>query len=145
MGTRCLTVADENKEILCMYRQMDGYPSGHGKELKEAFKGFRITNGISGDKTNSANGMGCLAAQIVAKFKDDVGGIYLYASGEREVGEEYVYSISEKDGRIWLDVLEGEVAFFGLPGTKPELMEWIYHGWLDDFEPEKCGQIYHAA
>ena len=37
MGTRSLTfVYDENgAKILNMYRQMDGYPSGHGKELAE--------------------------------------------------------------------------------------------------------------
>lgn len=52
-----------------MYRQYDGYPSGHGQELADYLKTFRITNGISGDPINTANGMACLAAQIVAHFK----------------------------------------------------------------------------
>lgn len=152
MGTRCITaVVDGNRELLCMYRQMDGYPEGHGMELVEHFKGFKIVNGLSGDKSKIANGVGCLAAQVVAKFKDEAGGFYLYAPETREVGEEFVYTLSVKgnvdrgQGRIWLDVIEGEVAFFGMPGTKPELMEWIYSGWLDDFAPDKCGQVYHSA
>jgi len=36
MGTRSLTYVYDNKEpLVCMYRQFDGYPSGHGKELAE--------------------------------------------------------------------------------------------------------------
>jgi hypothetical protein len=148
---------DGNKEILCMYRQFDGYLSGHGVDLLNAFKGFRITNGISGDAKKTANGMGCLAAQVVAHFKKtsgtndynngaglQVGGFYLYAPETREVGEEFIYRLSEKSGRIWLDVSEGEVAWFGLPGTKPELMDWIYSGYLDNFKPtHDNGEIYH--
>lgn len=164
MGTRCLTtVQDGNKEILCMYRQMDGYPDGHGVELRDAFKGFRISNGISGDATKTANGVQCLAAQIVHHFKSDdgsyhksgagaqVGGIYLYAPESREVGEEFVYMISvktdprKKFDRIWLELFEGEVAYFGLPGTHPDNMHWLYSGWLDDFNPKKLGQIHHSS
>ena len=38
--------------------------------------------------------MGCLAAQIVSHFKGDrAGDFYLYASGTRDVGEQYIYKI----------------------------------------------------
>lgn len=167
MGTRCLTtVRDGNKEIVCMYRQMDGYPEGHGADLLAAFKGFRITNGIAADSAKTANGAGCLAAQVVAAFKRitdenrryahsngadlQVGNFYLYAPETREVGEEFVYTLSVKTDakakrdRIWLELYEGEVAFFGMPGTKPELMDFLYTGWLDDFDPKNCGQVYHG-
>lgn len=162
MGTRCITsIMDGNRELVCMYRQFDGYPEGHGMELVEAFKSYIITNGISGGRelsNRTANGPGCLAGQVVAKFKTEIGGIYLYAPETREVGEEFVYTLSIKTDpardrqkgdaifepkRIWLDVIEGQVAFFGLPGTKPELMDWLYSGWLDDFHPSKCGCVYH--
>lgn len=174
MGTRCITaVMDGNREILCMYRQFDGYPTGHGTELLKAFKGYRVTNGVSiANSKRSANGMGCFAAQLVSVFKRadkdssypagngcEVGGFYLYAPETREVGEEFVYVLEERasngksrydfgyEGRLWLTVYEGEVAFFGLPGTKPELMDWLYSGWLDDFDPkrEASGQVYHSA
>ena len=41
MGTRSITVVyDEynDKPVVCMYRQFDGYPSGHGRELAEILK-----------------------------------------------------------------------------------------------------------
>jgi len=162
MGTRSLTVVmDGNKEILCMYRQMDGYIEGHGADLVAAFKGFKLTNGIAGDAKKTANGINCLAAQVVAHFKRitdenrkyahdngdglEVGQFYLYAPETREVGEEYIYRLSERDGRIWLDISEGEVAWFGMPGTKPDLMDWIYSGWLDDLDPKADhGEVYHS-
>lgn len=164
MGTRALTcVREGNKEILCLYRQMDGYPDGHGKDLLNAFKGFRITNGItvSGEKakpSRTANGMGCFAAQLVCFFKRpegkvyypgahgvELGGHYIMAPETREVGEEFVYMISEKNDKLWLDLYEGEVAWFGFPGSKPELFDWLYSGYLDDFNPSaKLGMIYHG-
>lgn len=161
MGTRSLTcVMDGNQEILCLYRQYDGYLTGHGADLVSMFKGYKITNGISGDACKTANGMGCLAAQLVGMLKQNdkksphydngkgfqVGNFYILAPESREHGEEFIYRLSEKDGRIWLDVSEGEVAWFGLPGTKPELMDWIYSGYLDDFKPKTTdyGEIYHA-
>ena len=36
MGTRSLTfVYEDNKPIVNMYRQFDGYPEGHGQELAD--------------------------------------------------------------------------------------------------------------
>jgi hypothetical protein len=53
---------------------MDGYPDGHGQELADFLDGFKIVNGISTedrDFPKVANGMGCLAAQVIAHFKTD--------------------------------------------------------------------------
>lgn len=102
MGTRSLTrvfdtfVGEGRKpeQVLCMYRQMDGYPSGHGKELAEFLTGRAITNGIG--EHNTANGAGCLAAQIVAHFKGpslDPGGIYLMAPSTKDAGQDYEYHV----------------------------------------------------
>lgn len=102
MGTRCLTVFQEEDgtEIAVLYRQMDGYPDGHGKELADFLAGHRIVNGISGgaNKDNAFNTIHCLAARVVAHFKDDIGGFYLYPAGTRDVGEEYIYTVTNKDG-----------------------------------------------
>lgn len=104
MGTRCLTVFKDSdgKEIAVMYRQFDGYPEGHGEELRAFVEGIKLVNGIPvGSKERMANGMGCLAAQIVAKFKGGVDGsaglFYLYPAGTRDCGEEYIYTV-EPDG-----------------------------------------------
>ena len=81
MGTRSLTKVIstwENKSgkkqkrpITTMYRQYDGYMSGHGAELAEWLSGYTIVNGIPSDKSKPMfNGMDCLAAQMFAHFKD---------------------------------------------------------------------------
>jgi len=105
MGTRSLTVVQENgKDICVLYRQYDGYPEGHGMELCKFLEGMTITNGIGG--SNTANGMGCLAAQIVANFKQDIGQFYLYPSGTRNVGEEYIYIIQDKNHTPYVKVYD---------------------------------------
>ena len=113
MGTRSLTVVtnEHEEEIMVLYRQFDGSLDGHGQELLDFLKPLRITdgilrttNGISNDSTNIANGMGCLAAQIVAHFKDEVGGFYLYPAGTRDCGEELVYTVYLKEKILCLKI-----------------------------------------
>ena len=95
MGTRCLTVVaekDGGEEDLVMYRQMDGYPEGHGLELLKRFGNHKICDGFNSQTSEDyANGMSCLAAQIVAHFKTEIGHIYLLPSGTRNSDEEYIY------------------------------------------------------
>lgn len=100
MGTRSLTVfTDEyNDEVVVMYRQFDGYIEGHGLALAEFLNGMEMVNGLIRDDRRVANGMGCLAAQVVAHFKDAPGGFYLYPAGTRDAGEEYRYEISGETG-----------------------------------------------
>ena len=96
MGTRSLTfVYEDTQKVLCMYRQFDGYPSGHGRELATFLNGFvDVVNGIRiGDTRKIANGMGCLAAQLVANFKAGVGGFYLYPTSTKDAGQEYEYHV----------------------------------------------------
>lgn len=103
MGTRSLTVfKDEHEEIVVMYRQFDGYPEapGLGCELAEFLSGFKVVNGFGSERTKIANGMGCLAAQVIAKLKDGVGNIYLHPAGTRNCGEEYIYTIESKNGKV---------------------------------------------
>ena len=83
MRTRSLTYVyseTTNTPIVCMYRQYDGYPSCHGSELAEFLAPFKIVNGFSlnDNLKKSANGMGCLAAQMVAHFKVAIGNIYIH-------------------------------------------------------------------
>ena len=80
MGTRSLTfVYEENKPILNMYRQFDGYTSGHGQELAEFLLSGEMVNGIPvGVDKLFFNGMGCLAAQLIVNFKKSAGGFYIY-------------------------------------------------------------------
>lgn len=97
MGTRCLTyVYEGDTPIVCMYRQFDGYPEGHGMELAEFLNGGRIVNGLTMRNEKVFNGMGCLAAQMVAKFKSEPGGFYLHAPIlGRDDWQEYEYHVFE--------------------------------------------------
>lgn len=97
MGTRSLTfVYDGETPIINMYRQFDGYPSGHGVELAEFLKSGKMTNGIPvGSTQHFFNGMGCLAAQLVANFKRDAGGFYLYPLDSTDCWQEYEYHVYE--------------------------------------------------
>jgi hypothetical protein len=96
MGTRSLTfVYDGDKPIINMYRQFDGYPSGHGIELADFLKGFEIVNGYGEVKPKIANGMGCLAAQLIANFKQSVGGFYIHAVTDTDCWQDYEYHVYE--------------------------------------------------
>lgn len=99
MGTRCITlVYDELAQpIVNIYRQFDGYPNCHGRELDEYMNGRKIINGIpSGIKNNLkySNGMGCFAAGLIEHLKrDQIGNIYLQSVNEVKCGQDYEYHI----------------------------------------------------
>lgn len=102
MGTRCLTVfkKEDGTEIAVLYRQMDGYPDGHGQQLADFLADRRIVNGYNqtDEKERAFNGMSCLAAQVIAHFKDGIGDFYLQPAGTRDIGEEYIYTVTGKEG-----------------------------------------------
>jgi hypothetical protein len=96
MGTRSLTfVYEENKPIVNMYRQFDGYPSGHGQELANFLLSGELVNGFSDENAKVFNGMGCLAAQMIVNFKKSVGGFYIYPIESNSCWQEYEYHIYE--------------------------------------------------
>jgi len=131
MGTRSLTVMldEEDNEIVVMYRQFDGYPTGYGQELASYLAGFIIVNGmrLNEKRDKIANGAACLAAQIVAHFKQDVGGIYLHPAGTRDCGEEYLYEVHPNVGE---NVMLTAYCGYGD-------MEQFYHGFAQDFDGKK--------
>jgi hypothetical protein len=101
MGTRSLTFVyedsgDGQEPVMCMYRQFDGYPSGHGAELAEFLIPFEIVNGDGAEVNKVANGMGCLAAQMIVNFKKSVGGFYIHAPVlGRDYSQDYEYHVYE--------------------------------------------------
>ncbi len=108
MGTRCLTVFkdDDGEEICVLYRQFDGYvEGGHGEELVNFLKNKRIVNGFD-TKETAFNGMGCLAAAVVAHFKTDIGNFYLHPAGTRDIGEDYFYIVENNNGHPKVTVIE---------------------------------------
>ena len=140
MGTRSLTfvysesVKGERAEpIVNMYRQFDGYPSGHGAELAEFLSGGKIVNGLRfGEEGKFFNGMGDLAAQMVANFKDGAGGFYLYPVSAKDCGQDYEYHILNVDGEFKIEVYYCGCNMFGNSGD-PEDVEVVFSGALSEF------------
>lgn len=136
MGTRSLTIVREGNNrtsprIITMYRQFDGYPGGHGKELADFLSKIKMVNGISGNPEAIANGVACLAAQIVAHFKNGPGGIYLHAGSDSDspgdYSEDYVYEVladtfKPEDGIILIAKGLTDEIFSGNPSE--------YEAWL---------------
>ncbi len=126
MGTRSLTyVYDDyadNTPIICMYRQYDGYPAGHGAELAEFLHDGKLVNGIPfGTTEKMFNGMGCLAAQMIAHFKTDVGGFYLYPPVlNQDCGQDYEYHVTKDTVKI---ICHGDTEF---DGNWEEFAEYCY-------------------
>lgn len=90
MGTRSLTFtySDDGEKIICLYRQFDGYPEGHGKELAEILT------------TTESNGMLCLSASVVAALKIGWGNIYLYPITTKDAWQEYEYHVYEEEVEV---------------------------------------------
>lgn len=141
MGTRSLTIMQDEhgKEIVVLYRQFDGYPEGHGADLKEFLSDMAIVNGISSrTPEKAANGMGCLAAQIVVHFKAGIGNFYLHPAGTRDAGEEYIYTVYP------LQEEADEADFSGKPWATVGLKvkdtykdgHILYDGPVESFEPK---------
>lgn len=127
MGTRSITKVWNNKQdekpLMALYSQYDGYLSGHGKDLKHFLESFVIGNGLGGGDHNEfyANGMGCLAAQLVAHFKTEPGSYYICGLDDTE---EYNYNVYVNgSGKLDLVVTNFQD-------------ETIYTGSMREFDPE---------
>lgn len=137
MGTRSLTTFVETykdnsgkkvkNEIVTMYRQYDGYMEGHGKDLADFLAGGELVNGFGMDDKVVFNGMGCLSAQVVAHFKDGVGGFYLQRANKNS-GENYRYKVigDLETKEITIEVFEvGNRAKKIFSGSPKQLQEKI--------------------
>ena len=116
----------KKKKIVVMYRQFDGYPSGHGQELAEFLSKGKLVNGMGMDDNIVFNGMGCLAAQVVAHFKDGAGGIYLQTN-DKGCWEEFRYQvIGDFDTKeLIIKVFSSYKSKLIFEGTPTEMLNWI--------------------
>lgn len=133
MSTRSITIVkDGEREIVVLYRHCDGYPTGHGQELAD----YLATK-------PPHNGFDCLAASIVAHFKDGAYQFYLYPAGTRDVGEEWVYTVyPSAKGNTLMRVTAGIVTYFGLPGTRQENMRTLFNGKPEYFDAAEVEKVY---
>ena len=121
----------QNKLIL-MYAQFDGYPEGHPLETAKWLSDGKVVNGIgSNDKGLIFNGAGCLAAQLVAKYKDCVGGYYINPMNHRgHCWENYTYDIIVKEDKT-IEYVAYEVS--GGYGEKRPRFKVIFRGTPAEF------------
>lgn len=135
MGTRSLTYFfEDGKPFVCFYRQMDGYPSGHGVELGEILAKLKLVNGYQfGMKAGEyANGPGCLAAQVVAALKNDIGGIYLVSPElGKDSWQEYEYHIHIDHNQNASRVQDDDAFETFIECRNPD--EVIFSGSFEDF------------
>ena len=128
MGTRSTTTFNQIDEwedskgqkqketihLVTCYKQYDGYPSGYGLELANFLASGILVNGFGPSEILQFNGMGCLAAQVIALFKDGVGGYYISAEGHEQ---EYNYTVYNKGDKVFLrcEDDDNELLFEGEP------------------------------
>jgi len=137
MGTRSTVMFVERRgkeeiPLVNIYQQFDGYIDGVGKDLARWLNNLYIVNGISFNEVREiANGVGCLAAQYIARVKDGAGGLYITSMDDRQ---EYNYKVIIDsyyglDGVPANDITEIIVALYDDPkpvfkGTPSQLMNF---------------------
>tara|TARA_R110002051_G_scaffold1110_2_gene5607 strand:- start:265 stop:693 length:429 start_codon:yes stop_codon:yes gene_type:complete len=106
-----------DKVMVSIYNHYDGYPEGLGVTLANYLNGKIIVNGLGKDNYRVFNGLGCLAASLIAELKDGPGNIYIEDPKRKHTWidyEYYVWGDNHKD--IWISVFEyGDCIFVGKP------------------------------
>jgi len=112
---------EPQKTIVDIYHHWDGYPEGLGVTLASYLDNKKIVNGISSkdDEDLVYNGMGCLAASVVAYLKDGPGNVYIEPR-ESHGWIDYQYYVWGDDGKgIWISIFDDRKCIFV---GKPEML-----------------------
>lgn len=126
MGTRAtITIKDGKDTLIKIYRQMDGYPSGLGAEIKQILDNghAELVNGyqLQHQSPKTFNGMGCLAAFLIGALKivpygmigkNPIGNVYITSPNAEP--EEYNYILyANKENELCLEIktYEGKELF----------------------------------
>ena len=126
----------EKKELLVtMYRQYDGYPSGHGDELASFINSGRVVNGIGmGDTGSVFNGAGCFAAQMISHFKgDSAGGFYIYSNKTKDAGQNYEYHVLINFHTKKITMICFEQGYISKSGNYVDKKRKLFEGTADEF------------
>jgi len=108
----------ENVEVQ-IYNHYDSYPEGLGVDLANFLAEFRVVNGLGSDSPDQiANGMGCLAAQLIVYMKDGPGNVYVESPDSLRSWIDYTYYIWVADNKgIWISIFDydDKCIFVGKP------------------------------
>lgn len=97
-------VRDSGKEspiIASIYKHTYGVYRDHGNELKMFMKDIRLLNEtVTGESDRRiADGMGCLAAQLIKSLKKKPGEVYMIPTGMSQ-NEDFTYDVYTDKGHI---------------------------------------------
>jgi len=97
----------ENVEVQ-IYNHYDSYPEGLGLNLAEFLSDFRVVNGLGSDLPDKvANGMGCLAAQLIADMKNGPGNVYVEKPRKARFMIDYTYYVWVADNKsVYISVFD---------------------------------------
>ena len=103
--------------MVSFYHHWDGYPEGLGVQLASYLDDMKIVNGLGTNQVNVANGLGCLAAQIIAELKDGPGNVSIIGPKDKYSWIDYKYYIWGDDYKgIWISIFDDrECIFVGKP------------------------------
>ncbi len=106
------------KFMVSIYHHFDGYPEYLGVTLANYLEGKKIVNGLGENRDTVFNGLGCMAASIIAELKEEAGNVYIedpeYPSGSMVSYEYVIWGDRYKD--IWISIFDyDECIFVGKP------------------------------
>ena len=106
------------RTIVDIYHHWDGYPEGLGVTLGWYLSGKKIVNGISSAMNEDLvhNGMGCLAAALVAHLKDGPCNVYIEPRESHGCIDYYYYIWGDEGKSIYISIFsDDECIFVGEP------------------------------
>ena len=109
---------EPNQTIVDIYHHWDGYPEGLGVTLASYLDGKRVVNGIGSKDSEDLifNGMGCLAASLVAYLKDGPGNVYIECRNQHGWIDYRYYIWGDYHKDIWISIFDdSECIFVGKP------------------------------
>jgi len=106
-----------NKTIVDIYHHYDGYPEGLGVKLASYLDDYHIVNGAGREGDMLFNGIGCMAASIIAHLKDSPGNVYIEDKDNPHGWLDYNYYVwGDYYKSIWISIFDGdECIFVGKP------------------------------
>ena len=101
------------KVMVSIYHHFDGYPEYLGVTLANYLLGTKIVNGLGNDRDTVFNGLGCMAASIIAELKEEAGNVYIEDPEHPSGWIDYEYYIWGDVGKdIWISIFDGDECIF---------------------------------
>ena len=113
-----------DKFMVSIYHHFDGYPEYLGVTLANYLEDKKIVNGLGEDRDTVFNGLGCMAASIIAELKEEAGNVYIEDPERPSSWIDYEYYIWGDTGKdIWISIFDGDKCIFV---GKPDKLQTKY-------------------